>query len=135
MERPNTLNPTNVGDGTLIERIADGLRAAERSVYDKQTKASAKRQVVATITLEADDERDFIWHEIDVKVKLPGETPGLGKANIQIDADTGEYYAAVVPPKAGAAADVAGQQTLPGVSVAPPVREPRLVPKSIAANE
>ena len=135
-QRPNALCLANVGDGTAVERIEEAIRSAVANCLDKNASWKKPRKVVFTVQLDVmDEDRDAIITSIEAKAVLPGETPGLGKAFVQIDAQTGEQYVVAVAKKGGEDGDVPGQQMLPGVPVDPPAREARVVQMPKAINE
>jgi hypothetical protein len=135
MQRPNALCLANIGDGTAVERVNEAIGLALNNCLDKSTKATAKRKVVLTLTLEPDEDRDMLYTFVEVKLGFPFETPGAGKAFVQTDAATGETYVVASPRKGGEEGDVPGQQTLPGVDASAPPREGKVVPIKSVVNE
>lgn len=95
----------SLAGGAAIEMVDEALEAAWRDIIDPNTPAVAKRSVTLTLSLEPDEEREFITVGIGVDKKLAKVRPSVARVELSRGAG-GKFIATEIRTR---------QQELPGV--------------------
>lgn len=64
-----------LGEGAALEKFSDEMKKVLENVLDPNTKATAKRSVTLTWTIEPDEDRSFAHTSLEVKSKLAPSKP------------------------------------------------------------
>lgn len=79
----------NLGNGAAEELIQTALQEVIKNILDPNTKATAKREIILTITMQPDDRRTSVGSRISVKTKLVAVSPHV---TVLYPAQDGDRY-------------------------------------------
>ncbi|MEG0258443.1 MAG: hypothetical protein RR595_05645 [Lysinibacillus sp.] len=79
MSNHTKINLEKFADGALAEKVDRELQRVIENIYDPNTNPTKDRKITITLTLSADEKREYIDTGIDVKASLVGYKPASAK--------------------------------------------------------
>lgn len=79
MENEKVINLNTFADGALLQKTTKELQKVFENIHDPNTNPTKTRSITITISLSADEKREYIDSEVSVTSKLVPHKPATAK--------------------------------------------------------